>query len=363
MDYNLSDVAAQFAIDGTLVESVPYGTGHINDTFLATFKFPRGTTCKYTFQRVNHSIFKDVPGLMQNFQRVTEHLRGKLEAESGRDPERETLRLIHGRDGLPYVRLENGDYWRVYLFVDGARTFDEVQSTDQAYQAAHAFGEFQRALMDLPEPPLNETIPDFHHTPARFEKLKAAVEADACGRARVASSDIEFAMAHEKMTPRVVEMLESGALPWRVTHNDTKINNVLIDDATGRGLCVIDLDTVMPGSVLYDFGDQIRTTTGTAAEDERDLGKVQFQLDMFESLVKGYLDAGRDFLTPAEVDLLAFSGSLITFEIGIRFLTDFLEGDVYFKTHREGHNLDRARTQFEMVRQMEEQAEAMQAIV
>jgi Ser/Thr protein kinase RdoA (MazF antagonist) len=266
-------------------------------------------------------------------------------------------------DGAAYHRDESGNFWRAYLFIEGARTYDEVGSGTHARESARAFGEFQRLLLDLPAPRLHETIPDFHHTPRRFAALEQAVEADPCNRAIQAAADIQFAMDRKEMTGRLIGLLEAGRLPERVTHNDTKINNVMLDDATGRGVCVIDLDTVMPGLVLYDFGDEIRTTTATAAEDERDLLKVRFRLDMFEALVQGYFEAAHDFLTPAELDNLAFSGRLITFEIGIRFLADFLAGDVYFKTHRAGHNLDRARTQFEMVRQMEQKEDAMAKIV
>jgi hypothetical protein len=362
MTHDIHQAASLFRIPGTFVEGMPYGSGHINDTYAVTFE-QAGEHRRYILQRVNHLIFKDVPRLMDNIRRVTEHVRGKLREIPGSDPERETLTIVPSTAGDAYCRDADGNYWRAYLFIENARTYDAVESAAQAYEAAKAFGRFQNFLLDLPAPPLHETIPDFHHTPKRFEKLEAAIAADAHNRAADAAAEIAFALARAEQTRTLVELLEAGELPARVTHNDTKINNVMLNDADGRGICVIDLDTVMPGTVLYDFGDQVRTTTATAAEDERDLGKVRFQLGMFDQLVHGYLDAAREFLVPAELRYLGFSGRLITFEIGIRFLTDFLEGDVYFKTHRPGHNLDRCRTQFEMVRQMEEQADDMERVV
>lgn len=362
MEHDLRTVFSAFAIDGDFLAAAPLGNGHINDTFQVAVGHTAGPA-KYTFQRINHKVFHDVAGLMENFQRVTAHLRAKLAAMPGREPERETLALVPTRAGTAFHLDANGDPWRAYVYIDKARTYDEVQSPEHAFQAARTFAEFQQLLLDLPAPPLNETIPDFHHTPKRFAKLAAAIAADSAGRAAQARPEIDFALAREKSTATVVDLLASGGIPWRVTHNDTKINNVLINQADGRGLCVIDLDTVMPGSVLYDFGDQVRTTTGTAAEDEQDLTKVNFRIDLFEALVKGYLSVGREFLEPSEIELLAFAGRLITFEIGIRFLTDYLEGDVYFKVHKPNHNLYRARTQFEMVRQMESQAGRMAGIV
>ena len=360
--HNLKSVCAAFAIDGDFVGAIPFGTGHINDTYLVDVGNTAGPA-KFTFQRINHNVFRNVAGLMDNFRRVTDHLRDKLAAMPGRDPARETLCLVRTHEGAPFHVDEDGGHWRAYVFVDEASTYDEVRNGAHAFEAARTFAEFQKLLMDLPGPSLVETIPDFHHTPSRFGKLEAAIEADSADRASQAQPEIEFALARGASAATVVDMLESGELPWRVTHNDTKINNVLINDADDRGLCVIDLDTVMPGSVIYDFGDQVRTTTGTAAEDEEDLSKVNFQIDMFEQLVNGYLSVGREFLTANEISLLAFAGRLITFEIGIRFLTDYLEGDVYFKVHKNNHNLIRARTQFEMVRQMESLTDRMEAIV
>lgn len=362
MKHDLRAVIAQFEVPGDFVDAQPYGTGHINDTYLVRMRQTEAVV-PWIVQRINHRIFKDVAGLMDNILRVTRHVRGRLGAIPGSDVRRETLTVIPTRAGQPYLQDASGDFWRTYIFITGARTYDEVQGRAMAREAATAFGRFQKLLMDLPAPALHETIPLFHHTPNRFARLEAALATDAATRADSCRAEIEFALARKSTTSILVDAIAAGALPLRVTHNDTKINNVMIDDQDGRGVCVIDLDTVMPGTVLYDFGDEVRTTTGTAAEDERDLQKVRFQIDMFDALVEGYLAAARDFLVPAEIDHLAFSGRLITFEIGIRFLTDYLEGDVYFKTHRPGHNLDRTRTQFAMVRQMEERAAEMDRIV
>jgi aminoglycoside phosphotransferase (APT) family kinase protein len=252
-----------------------------------------------------------------------------------------------------------GNHWRAYRFIDKARTYDAATSTAQAFQAAKAFGQFQHQLADLPAPALHETIPDFHNTPKRFAALEQAIAADVACRATLAKPEIEFALAHRP----IVSVLLDANLPARVTHNDTKFNNVMLDDATGEGICVIDLDTVMPGLALYDFGDMVRTTTSPAQEDEPDLTKVTMQFPMFEALVRGYLASAGGFLTKEEKQYLAFSGKLITFEIGLRFLTDYLAGDTYFRVHREGHNLDRCRTQFKLVESIEEQEETMNRLV
>ncbi len=269
------------------------------------------------------------------------------------------LALVPTRAGGVFHIDADGGYWRAYHFIDGAKTYDAVQAPDQAFQAARAFGEFQKLLADLPTPRLHDTIPDFHHTPKRFAALEHAIEADVAGRAATTSSEIEFALARQSMCG---VLLDAG-LPERVTHNDTKINNVMLDDITGEGICVIDLDTVMPGLALYDFGDMVRTGTSPAPEDERDLSKVHLQFSFFEALARGYLSSAGGFLTREEKHYLAFSGKLITFEIGLRFLTDYLAGDTYFKVHREGHNLDRCRTQFKLLASMEQQEEQMVRLV
>jgi hypothetical protein len=355
-EQNVGAAARQFQISGEFSSATSYGNGHINDTYRAIYD-QAGVPSHYILQRINQNVFKNPLALMENVQRVTEHLAAQVAGQP--DGARRVLSLIPARDGkFWHVDAEN-EYWRVYHFIDHARTYDAVESTKQALQAAKAFGGFQKLLAGLPAPRLHDTIPDFHDTPKRFIALEKSIVADAVGRAKLAKPEIEFALAHKPMTSALLD----AKLPERVTHNDTKFNNVMLDDTTGEAICVIDLDTAMPGLALYDFGDMVRTTTSPALEDEQDLSKVTMQFPMFEALVRGYLEAAGGFLTKAEKQFLAFSGKLITFEIGIRFLADYLADDTYFKVHREGHNLDRCRTQFKLVESIEQQEEKMNRLV
>jgi Ser/Thr protein kinase RdoA (MazF antagonist) len=349
-------VARQFEISGEFLHAERYGSGHINDTYRAVFD-AGGPRALAILQRINHNVFKNPVALMENIQRVTSHLAGQVAAHPDRS--RRVLSLVPSRDGQFWHLDAEGNYWRAYRFIGGARTYDAAVSTEQAFQAARAFGQFQQQLADLSAPPLHDTIPDFHNTPKRFAALERAIEADVDGRAVLAKPEIDFALAHQSITG----VLLDAKLPQRVTHNDTKFNNVMLDDATGEGICVIDLDTVMPGLALYDFGDMVRTTTSPTQEDERDLSKITMQFPMFEALVRGYLASASGFLTKEERQYLAFSGKLITFEIGLRFLTDYLSGDTYFKVHRDGHNLDRCRTQFKLIESIEQQEERMNRLV
>jgi Ser/Thr protein kinase RdoA (MazF antagonist) len=344
-------IAEQFEMPGEFVTAAPYGTGHINDTYCAVFN-QTGAQIRYILQRVNHKVFKNPVVLMENIQRVTTHLGAKYDP---RDPSNRTLTLIPSREGRSWHRDAEENYWRAYRFIEKARAYDAVETPAQAYEAARAFGRFQKSLADLPPPRLHDTIPDFHHTPKRFARLEGAIAADPANRAKAAAAEIDFALRHKPIT---TILLDAG-LPERVTHNDTKINNVMLDDATGAGVCVIDLDTVMPGLALYDFGDLVRTASSPTKEDERDLSKVGMSFPLFEALLRGYLSSASDFLTAREKEHLAVAGKLITFEIGVRFLTDHLEGDAYFKVHRAGHNLDRARAQFKLVDSISRQEEAM----
>jgi aminoglycoside phosphotransferase (APT) family kinase protein len=357
----LDRICAAFEAGGTWISTCPIPSGHINDTYCSEFE-EAGRRVKYVNQRINHLVFREPELLMENIERVTRFAREQIIAAGG-DPERETLNIVPARDGKSYHRTAEGTYWRMFRFIDGARTYDRVEDLRHVYAASKAFGNFQKMLARLPGDRLHETIPDFHHTRKRYDAFLAALEFDPVHRASAVKPEIDFVIAREKDTGLVVAGLATGRIPERVTHNDTKLNNVMIDSQTGEGICVIDLDTVMPGSVLYDFGDSVRLGAATAAEDERDLSKVGFDLGMFDRLAAGYLDAARDFLVPAETELLAFSAKLLTLECGIRFLTDHLKGDVYFKIHREGHNLDRARTQFKMVAEMEKHMGAMEAVV
>ena len=359
---DLTEVAGAFPLLGRFQGGAPYGSGHIHDTFAVVFD-QAGTPVRYILQRINHRIFKDVPALMDNIARVTSHVTRRANESPEGDASRRALTLVSARDGQPYHRDAEGGWWRCYLFIEHARTYDLIERRDHAMQTARAFGKFQQLLVDLPGGRLHETIPHFHHTRRRFENLRVAIEPAAHGRAGQAAAEIAFAREREPMVDVLLDLHARGEIPERITHNDTKLNNVMIDDATHEDICVIDLDTVMPGLALYDFGDMVRSATNAAAEDERDLARVHSRLDIFEALIDGYLSAARPFLQPAEIAHLAFSGRLIAFEIGIRFLTDFLEGDVYFKTRRPDHNLERARNQFALVVSMERQQAAMEAIV
>lgn len=358
---HLRDVMAGFQVWGDFLNAEPYGSGHINDTYRVAADLA-GQRVHYLLQRINHSIFKQPDRVMENIARVTEHLRAKLEAEGRPDVSRRTLTVIPARDGRAWTRDATGNWWRLYLFIEAARTHDVIQDAGQAREAARAFARFQNRLADLPAPRLHETIPAFHHTVKRLEALDAAVAADTHGRRAEAAAECAFIEARREACGRLLARLAAGEIPERITHNDTKINNVMLDDATGEGICVIDLDTVMPGLALYDFGDMARSATAAAREDERDLTRVGCRIEMFEALARGYLSEAA-FLLPAEVEELVFACRLITLTIGIRFLTDYLSGDIYFRTRRPGQNLDRCRVQLRMVQHMEEQAEAMEAIV
>jgi len=356
------NIVKHFEFGGDFLRAYPYGSGHINDTYAACFRKADGAVCRYVLQRVNHNVFKNPEQLMQNIERVTTHLRKKIAAAGG-DPRRETLTFVPTVGGNSLYKTPGGDYWRAHVFIEGAQTYEMATSLTHVYSASRAFGRFQRLLSDFPADRLYETIPDFHHTPKRFEAFVAAVEADVANRAWSVKDEIAFVEQRAADSSVLTDLIEQGRLPERVTHNDTKFNNVMIDDETAEAVCVIDLDTVMPGLSLYDFGDSVRSGANTAAEDERDLSKVHFDIEIFEQFVRGYLDAARDFLIPLEIDYLAFSARLMTFECGMRFLTDHLNGDVYFKVHRANHNLDRCRTHFKLVRDMEEQRDRMEAIV
>ena len=362
MKPDFAELAKHFQFEGDFLEAAAYGSGHINDTYAARFGNASGTVHRYLLQRINHEVFKRPDDLMQNIESVTAHLREKISAVGG-DPERETMNLIPTTDGCSFYMTPGGNHWRAFVLIEGARTYKVVESLDQVYHAARAFGKFQRLLADLSAEQIFETIPDFHHTPKRFDAFVDAVRRDVKNRAHAVRPEIAFVEQRVGDTSILVDLLEQGELPQRVTHNDTKFNNVMIDDETGEGICVIDLDTVMPGLSLCDFGDAVRSGANSAPEDERDLSQVSVDLQVFEHLSHGYLEATRDLLSPTEIDYLPFSAKLMTFECGMRFLTDHLNGDVYFKTHRPHHNLDRCRTQFKMVQDMEARFDQMLGIV
>lgn len=338
-----------------------YGSGHINDTFRLVCK-DGDQERLYIIQRINHEIFTDPVSLMNNIAGVTSFLREKITAQGG-DPTRETLNIVKARDGRNYAVDSEGNYWRGYLFISGATCFDKVRNPEDFYQSGKAFGHFQRQLAEYPAEELTETIVDFHNTPVRLETFKKAVEEDILGRAHLVEEEIKFVMDRAGEAGAAMEMLKEGKLPLRVTHNDTKLNNIMIDDVTGEALCIIDLDTIMPGLSIFDFGDSIRFGANTADEDEPDVSKVSLSLPLFEIYTKGFLEGCQGSLTKEERDMLPMGAKLMTFECGMRFLTDYLQGDTYFRISRENHNLDRTRTQFALVADMEKKWNEMAEIV
>lgn len=360
-DTILNDTIKRFRFEGNFIRVSSYGSGHINDTFAAWFQ-QGDHSCRYILQRINTHVFSDPVSLMENVVGVTNFLRRKILANGG-NPERETLNLIPAVDGTYYVVDADGGYWRAYRFIEGTVTLQQARSPKDFYESARALGKFQMLLADYPAGTLHETIARFHDTPDRIRQFHEALDADAKGRAASAKQEIGFVKAREEYTGLLTGLLAQKKLPLRVTHNDTKLNNILLDEKTGRGICLIDLDTVMPGLSLYDFGDSIRFGASTAAEDEPDLSKVHFDISLFEAFTKGYLEIAGSVLTPEEIDHLPDGAKMMTLECGTRFLTDYLNGDVYFKTSRENHNLDRCRTQFKLVSEMEQQWNDMKRVV
>ena len=360
---NLREVAALFDLRADFLDGMPYGSGHINDTYCAHFDQAGLRPLRYILQRINTNVFKTPVQLMDNIARVTRHSLERLIEEGNPEARRRTLTCIPAIDGKPYAVDAAGNYWRVYPFIERATGHDEIQNNEQAYEAAKAFGNFQKLAAGLGGARLHETIPNFHNTPKRLEALRAAVAADTANRAARVKKEIDFVEARAADCSRITDLIAAGVIPERVTHNDTKLNNVLLDDKTAEGVCVIDLDTTMPGSALYDFGDMVRTATPTTREDATDLDKLGLRLDRFEALVRGYLSSAGAFLNDAEKANLAFAGKLLTFECGIRFLTDYLSGDVYFKIKRPEHNLERCRNQFAFVAVIENRLPEMEDLV
>src|SRR5437016_2507653 len=358
----LQEISKKFQIYGEILHAETLKIGHINETYTATYD-QGGTRVRYIHQKINKTVFKHPAAVMKNVMRVSTHIRRKQEARNVRDVTRRSLIVIPARDGKSFFQNGGSEVWRTFVVVEGVETYEAVQSPEQAYQAGRAFGQFQHLLVDLPGERLFETIPDFHNTRKRFSALQQAIQRDRFNRAQEARPAIEFALQREPIVDVILQAMAKGKVPERITHNDTKFNNVMLDVLTGEAMCIVDLDTVMPGCALYDFGDMVRTTTSPTLEDEPDLSKVKMQMPMFKKLAQGYLSTAGQFLTRVEKSCIAFSGKLITFEIGIRFLTDYLSGDTYFRIHRSAHNLDRCRTQFKLVESIERQEEAMQKFV
>lgn len=348
----LENILSKFNIVSNVKE---YGNGHINDTYIVN---PNN----YILQRINTKIFSNPEKLMENIERVTSFLRTKI-IENGGNPDRETLTVIPTDSGEPFYKADENNVFRVYKFIEDSITIEDGSNLNNLYNAGKGFGRFQNMLSDFPAKELHETIKDFHNTPKRIETFKNTVKEDPVNRVASCKEEIDFVINNCDFTNVVVNGLASGEIPLRVTHNDTKINNILFDKKTKEAICVIDLDTVMPGSALYDFGDALRIGGSTAAEDETNLDKVEFNIEAFRSFAKGYCEEMKSSLTKREIELLPLSVKLLTFECGVRFLTDYLNGDTYFKIHRKNHNLERARNQFKLVKDISEKEQQLKEIV
>ncbi|MBE6926851.1 MAG: aminoglycoside phosphotransferase family protein [Ruminococcaceae bacterium] len=351
MNEKLFEILRHFRLQGEPVSCEPYGCGHINNTYLAVTTTGR----RYILQRINHNTFKNVAALMENIAAISDHLLQKTD-----DP-RSVMTQIRTQSGETYLYTD-GNYWRTSDFVEGSICLQLPETDEDFYQSAIGFGRFQQMLSDFPAEKLHETIPNFHNTPDRYRIFHEVLARDPMGRAAEVKPEIDFVLAREKEMATIYNALKAGILPLRVTHNDTKLNNVLLDAQTRKALCVIDLDTVMPGSSLYDYGDSIRFGAATAAEDEQDLTKMEMDLNRFRVFTRGYI-AACPGLTEKELEHMPMGAKTMTMECGVRFLTDYLDGDHYFAIHREGHNLDRARTQFKLVRDMESKWDEMHRIV
>lgn len=356
-----SDILSNFAINGEFISCEPYGSGLINRTYVAVYN-EGGKRVRYIVQRINTNLFKNVDGLMNNIKIVTEFNRAEI-VKRGGDPDRESLTLVPTENGGTYFRTEEGDCYRVYVFIENAKGYDVVEKPEHFYESAVAFGKFAMLLDRFDSSKLFEVLPDFHNTVKRFDNFKKSLEADKFNRAKDVKKEIEFALNREKITHTIVDLLASGKMPSRVTHNDTKLNNVLIDTRTDKAVSVIDLDTMMPGSICYDFGDSIRFGCNPCLEDTPETEKVIFNMPLFETYTKGYLSVFGDTITDIERKNLPMGAILMTYECGIRFLTDYLDGDVYFRKTREGQNIDRTRSQFKLVSDMEKRYDEMLSAV
>ena len=360
--YNLEKLIGQFQIVAEFVDGHAWTKGHINDTYIINCR-QGGSPIRYILQRINHHVFKQPAVVMQNVKETTQHLRKKIAAENSADLTRRTMTLVPTRGGASYYIDNAGNCWRAYVFIERVKSSHTAEKPAQAEQVGRAFGLFQKRLADLPTERIQETIPQFHNGVLRFDTLDKAISEDQQGRVAATQSEIDFCRENRGIVQIFPDAQAKGELPQRITHNDTKIDNVLLDEDSGEVMCIVDLDTVMPGLVHYDFGDMVRTLTSPADEDERDLEKVTMRMDFFEALAKGYLSEANEFLNQAEKDYLAVAGKVITFQLGVRFLTDHLNGDTYFRVHQEGQNLDRARVQFKLVERMIENEAAMKSFI
>ena len=357
----VTELISHFCLQGSVISAELYGNGHINTTIRVKMD-DNGALREYILQKINTNVFKNPHQLMENYVGVTRFLRKKTQ-QAGGDPDRESLNVIVTRDGKSFYTTEDGDCWRLILYVVDSISYDKVERAEQFYESALAFGRFQSLLADYPAETLYETISNFHNTPDRLRQLRIAAESDICGRRCEVESELDFAFKREEFASTLERAHAEGRLPLKVTHNDTKLNNILFDSKTGKPICVIDLDTIMPGYSVNDFGDSIRFGATTAAEDEADLSKVNFDISLYEMYVKGFVEGASGRLTECEMQMLPIGAIMMTYECGMRFLTDYLQGDTYFRTSRPRQNLDRARNQFKLVSDMEKNLPQMQEIV
>lgn len=360
MKHDLKRIYDSFLTEGSFDKAILYGSGHIHDTF-------RVETCEkgkddYILQRLNNKVFRNIPELQENIERVTKHIRKKLINIPGADAKRECLTVIPAINNKSWIEDEEGSFWRMFIYIPNHRSYDIVDSPEKAFEGGKAIGRFQALLADLPGKPLFETIPWFHNIEKRLENFTSALKTDRVNRVKSSSEEIDFILKRSDEMKIILKLGKEGLIPLRITHNDTKFNNILLDE-NDKALCIIDLDTVMPGYVHYDFGDAIRTAANTAAEDEKELSKVSMDISLFKAYADGYLSETRDTLNDVEKEYLAFGPRLITYTMAVRFLTDYLDGDNYYKIHHENHNLERTKAQLKLVWSMEEQYTEMQEII
>ena len=362
MDNIVEHIIAQYKINGNFVKFKPFGNGHINDTYLVTFNQSESQV-EYILRKINKYVFKNPHIVVDNTVNVIKHISDKLKEEGKKDITNNVLQLVEARDSKYYYLDKNKDFWCTLIFLKNAYTVEFVETVDQAYQAAKAFGKFQKYLLDAKIDDYGYTIPNFHNLNSRLVAFDQALENNVVNRLSTCQAEIDAINKNRNISDKITNLLKNNELPIRITHNDTKVNNVMLNKETNIGECVIDLDTVMPGTVLYDFGDMVRTSTSPVEEDEKDVSKVFMRIEIFEALVKGYLEELSSHLKEVEIENLIYGAKVIVYEQAVRFLTDYLNGDLYYNTKYEDHNLVRARTQIALLESINEQNNEMEKIV
>ena len=360
MEHDLKDLFECFDADGIYLTGEPFGSGHIHETFhIITAEQDKDD---YILQKLNNKVFRNIPELQENIERVTVHLRKKISSIPGSDIKRESLRMVPAKDGKSWITDSYGNFWRMFIFITDHRTYDIVDSPGKAFEGGKAIGRFQALLADLPGKPLHDTIPFFHDVEKRIENFFRTLKADPAGRVKETAAETDFMIKRSGDMKIIHKLGREGKIPVRITHNDTKFNNILFD-GNDKSLCIIDLDTVMPGYFHSDFGDAIRTGANVSPEDEKDLSRVKMDIILFEAYARGYLSETRNTLNDVEKEYLAFAPLLMTYEQALRFFTDYIDGDTYYKIHHEHHNLQRTRAQMKLLESMEEQYGAMKRII